>query len=339
MTTDRTRLIAEARQVLRNYHGDPDADDVTLIDAIAPLVELAGLTYLVNNDGTVTLETSRPDQAWTELREALDGVKKASPDWIWEIDGLWSEDEKLGVRTYLAASSPAKIRALLDEIDRLRAKVETKTLVAESYREALGDTYRPHAEQNAILKATIAGFAEAADNAEAALDRVRALHVRRTITGRTCGGCGNPYPCTTIRALEVESRPATSAEFRIQARNWVEALMAMPFTCHPRDEASALTDRIIENFAELVELLGWWPHLVGPEHVRTVEELQALPAGTVLKLPDGEVGMIMQRIHPEKVCVLGYPGTMPTDELHEVIRAAHGDPLTILHRPTPKDQS
>ena len=39
------------------------------------------------------------------------------------------------------------------------------------------------------------------DDARAAIDRVRALHVRMFDTDRLCSECSDVYPCATIRAL------------------------------------------------------------------------------------------------------------------------------------------
>lgn len=55
-TRDRSGLIERARDALQEYHGDPDADDIVLINAIDPLAALAGLTCRVDEGGTVTLE-------------------------------------------------------------------------------------------------------------------------------------------------------------------------------------------------------------------------------------------------------------------------------------------
>lgn len=67
MTNDRTSLIDEARAILQNYHGDRDADDIVLIDAVDVLATLAGLTYLVDDHGVVTLEaTETPETSETD---------------------------------------------------------------------------------------------------------------------------------------------------------------------------------------------------------------------------------------------------------------------------------
>ncbi|MBM4608089.1 hypothetical protein GS922_18900 [Rhodococcus hoagii] len=63
-----------------------------------------------------------------------------------------------------------------------------------------------------------------------------------------------------------------------------------------------------------------------PRVVETVEELQALPRGAVIRCPDGEIGLVM--VTREKRHVVGYPGHLPTDELSAVDL-----PATVLHLP------
>ena len=50
--------------------------------------------------------------------------------------------------------------------------------------------------------------------------------------------------------------------------------------------------------------------------------------GSVITLPDRETGMVM--VTRDKRHVIDYPGTLPVDELPEVIRGACGDPVTVL---------
>lgn len=68
-----------------------------------------------------------------------------------------------------------------------------------------------------------------------------------------------------------------------------------------------------------------------PRTVNSVEELEALPPGSVIKLPDGEVGMIM--VARDKRHVVGYPQCLPTSELAEVVRSTYGDPIRVLFTP------
>lgn len=91
MTMDRTRLITKARQALQDYHGDPDADDVTLIDAIDPLAELAGLTYLVNDEGAVTLAANESAEItpWPSLHDVPIAVLT-----VWDKVGVrWDRNQ------------------------------------------------------------------------------------------------------------------------------------------------------------------------------------------------------------------------------------------------------
>lgn len=68
----------------------------------------------------------------------------------------------------------------------------------------------------------------------------------------------------------------------------------------------------------------------GDDTITELAELEALPVGSVIKLPDGEVGMVM--VARDKRHVIGYPGVLPTSELPEVIRSAYGDPITVVWR-------
>lgn len=68
-----------------------------------------------------------------------------------------------------------------------------------------------------------------------------------------------------------------------------------------------------------------------PAPITSLEELAALPAGSVIKLPDGDVGMIM--VARDKRHVVGYPQCLLTNELGEVIRSAYGDPIRVLFTP------
>ncbi|MCA1008978.1 hypothetical protein LCL87_24980 [Rhodococcus hoagii] len=64
--------------------------------------------------------------------------------------------------------------------------------------------------------------------------------------------------------------------------------------------------------------------------VATTEELAALPPGSVIREPDGAIGMVM--VARDKRRVIGWPGTLPVNELDEVVHAACGDPLTVIYR-------
>ena len=109
-----------------------------------------------------------------------------------------------------------------------------------------------------------------------------------------------------------------------------------------RSQATPARDELAERLMELwgwlgpdaakmlveqVEAAGWSK----PRTVNSVEELEALPPGSVIKLPDGEVGMIM--VARDKRHVVGYPQCLPTSELAEVIRSTYGDPIRVLFTP------
>lgn len=61
--------------------------------------------------------------------------------------------------------------------------------------------------------------------------------------------------------------------------------------------------------------------------VTTVEDLEALSVGTVLRYPDGEVGLVMFN-HRTGERRIGYPGHLPTDPLDRVDL-----PATVLYAP------
>ncbi|MDV6267056.1 hypothetical protein [Rhodococcus globerulus] len=68
-----------------------------------------------------------------------------------------------------------------------------------------------------------------------------------------------------------------------------------------------------------------------PRTVNSIEDLEALKSGTVLRFPDGEIGMIM--VAHDKRHVIGYPGILPTAELADASRHCFGDGLTVLFTP------
>ena len=91
-------------------------------------------------------------------------------------------------------------------------------------------------------------------------------------------------------------------------------------------EWAALEDvNLADHIAEAVRAAGY----SRPRVVETVEELQALPRGAVIRCPDGEIGLVM--VTREKRHVVGYPGHLPTDELSAVDL-----PATVLYLPEEK---
>lgn len=83
--------------------------------------------------------------------------------------------------------------------------------------------------------------------------------------------------------------------------------------------ASALADRLVDR--------GWSK----PRTVNSAAELDALKPGTVLRFPDGEIGMIM--VTHDKRHVIGYPGILPTAELADASQHCFGDGITVLFTP------
>lgn len=68
-----------------------------------------------------------------------------------------------------------------------------------------------------------------------------------------------------------------------------------------------------------------------PRTVNSAAELDALKPGTVLRFPDGEIGMIM--VTHDKRHVIGYPGILPTAELADASQYCFGDGITVLFTP------
>ena len=62
------------------------------------------------------------------------------------------------------------------------------------------------AEAVAMMNAESNKFRLRAERAEATIERVRELHWPNSYSfvdrGYSCGHCGHPYPCDTIRALD-----------------------------------------------------------------------------------------------------------------------------------------
>lgn len=95
-----------------------------------------------------------------------------------------------------------------------------------------------------------------------------------------------------------------------------------------------------DELADLIEATGndtsYWAEQVAdailaagysrPRVVETIEERDALPVGTVLRYPDGEIGMVMVTTAKERR--VGYPGTLPTDSLDRIDL-----PATVLYMP------
>lgn len=101
-------------------------------------------------------------------------------------------------------------------------------------------------------------------------------------------------------------------------------------------EFGACTNRSAKSIAARLVSMGWEPSIVHqccedaqkyrPRVVESVEELESLPRGSVIRCPDGEIGLVM--VTRDKRHVVGYPGHLPTDELSDVDL-----PATVLHTP------
>ncbi|MCC4300403.1 hypothetical protein [Rhodococcus sp. 3-2] len=82
-----------------------------------------------------------------------------------------------------------------------------------------------------------------------------------------------------------------------------------------------------QHAADQIIAAGW----LKPRTVNSAAELDALKPGTVLRFPDGEIGMIM--VTHDKRHVIGYPGILPTAELADASQHCFGDGITVLFTP------
>ncbi len=109
-----------------------------------------------------------------------------------------------------------------------------------------------------------------------------------------------------------------------------------------RSQATPARDELAERLMELwgwlgpdaakmlveqVEAAGWSK----PRTVNSAAELDGLKPGTVLRFPDGEIGMIM--VTHDKRHVIGYPGILPTAELADASQHCFDDGITVLFTP------
>lgn len=102
------------------------------------------------------------------------------------------------------------------------------------------------------------------------------------------------------------------------AIGWQQAI-SRTLGCKPGQQTYQL-----EECIEKIERLKPYP-------IDTLEELEALPVGSVIRCPDGEIGFIMVCL--DKRHVVGWPQCTPTSELGDVIRSTYGDPIQVLHTP------
>ena len=148
--------------------------------------------------------------------DAIEARANAASDgpWIvvhepaWEADDVQHPDViKVGAPLYVGDDEPFTVCLVStdyedDPVDVLgdaefiaHARTDVPALVA-ALREARA---KVEAMRSWIdgAKVDLDGY----DDARAAIDRVRALHVRMFDTDRLCSECSDVYPCATIRAL------------------------------------------------------------------------------------------------------------------------------------------
>ena len=119
------------------------------------------------------------------------------------------------------------------------------------------------------------------------------------------------------------------SEVRSQATPARDELAEKVFDLLTRVAEVGTSDRniIAHGIAMGLEDAGWSK----PRTVNSTAELDALKPGTVLRFPDGEIGMIM--VTHDKRHVIGYPGILPTAELVDASQHCFGDGITVLFTP------
>ncbi|OUS97399.1 hypothetical protein [Rhodococcus sp. NCIMB 12038] len=272
MTIDRTRLIDEVRQILRDYHGDPDADDVTLISAVDVLATLAGLTYLVDDDGAVMLDTNEnvTTASWPTLHDVPAGVRTVRD----RVGVRWDRHQRFWI--------------------------------------AGGRSSCPnHYPKQCATGHPGLGPFTGVDPAVQFLP----------------GDGDDAVPCVVVDGVQVYSSVDDSGLLQVSVDTEdADGLVPIEFAVNGTTIASVpgtpRPQRVTASPMPAVRGAD------GGDTITELAELEALPVGSVIKLPDGETGMVM--VARDKRHVIGYPGTLPVDELPDVIRGACGDSITVL---------
>jgi len=95
--------------------------------------------------------------------------------------------------------------ARADRMERTHARDVHAYMVEKARADAAERTVDGLRSELAIQDVTLAVVIAEKDEARAALDRVRALHVKREYghaEQTVCDRCDEPYPCATVRALD-----------------------------------------------------------------------------------------------------------------------------------------
>lgn len=111
-----------------------------------------------------------------------------------------------------------QLDALYADLDRHRTAWKSArhraALYLQSNQKLAASIDNGHASQLHALKVAQSAARDAATalsrqlDAEAALDRVRAIHSRGRLTN-ACNDCGQPWPCEITRALDPAQQPTT----------------------------------------------------------------------------------------------------------------------------------
>lgn len=116
------------------------------------------------------------------------------------------------------------------------------------------------------------------------------------------------------------------------SRSEIAALMLDTMEdCLPTDPHAGDMPQVAMEVA--ARLLSRWPHIAGPDRIGTVEELRALPTGSVILLGPNEPAV--KRFHDEWVVACS-PIECTTEEIGGAFIGGHTYP--ILYRPDPNPE-
>jgi len=160
---------------------------------------------LVDLVWTFAVEDPRPDVTYTvpiglaylvdELRQDLDKARA-------EVERLRAENEAMSNEAMAAFDSWTS-----DENDRLRRERNDYFAEVERLREEIDHLRNPSQGEQVTMAERIDTLTQALQRADAAVQRVRDLHVRRRSDFNDdswCDWCDWEWPCSTIRALDGE---------------------------------------------------------------------------------------------------------------------------------------
>lgn len=160
-------------------------------------------------------ENATPGQwAWTcepgDDEACLEAV--GADGYVLSAHGMHTEgfvDVEAPDAEFIAAANPATVLALLDRLERAEARLTCDG--ACNYNDGPDEECSAHGRSPRELWEFIAHdivgrdkAVERAERAEAAIERVRALHRKHHTWTDECEACEHAYPCTTVAALDTE---------------------------------------------------------------------------------------------------------------------------------------